>query len=69
MRKIGINMHSMTGLSDEEYIKKIKNLGFDCVFSSCYKDEASHVALAELLSKYGIEYETVHAPYKNINNM
>jgi len=69
MRKIGINMHSMTGLSDEEYIKKIKDLGFDCVFSSCYKDEASHVALAELLSKYGIEYETVHAPYKNINNM
>ena len=69
MRKIGINMHSMGGLTNEEYIKKIKALGFDSTFSSCYKEEKTHAELAELLAKYGIEYETVHAPYGHINDI
>ena len=62
-------MHAMAGLTDEEYISKIKELGFEATFSSCYDSIEAHVALADLLYKYGIDYETVHAPYKNINDI
>ncbi|MBE6609900.1 MAG: sugar phosphate isomerase/epimerase [Ruminococcaceae bacterium] len=68
MRKIGINLRAKSGLTDEEYIKTIKELGFDTVFSMVWGMEES-LKTAELLAKAGLTYDTLHSPYKKINDM
>jgi len=70
MRDIGINLHACKGFSDEEYIKIIKDLGFNATFSGVYAPE-KQVKISELCAKYGITYETIHAPfpYIGINGM
>lgn len=68
MRKIGINLHAIEGLSDEEYIKKIAALGFNSIFTEAY-DAERHVKIAEICKKYGIDYEFIHAPFYKINNI
>ena len=69
MRQIGINMHAIRGLSNEDYIKQVKELGFDAIFTGTSKDPAYHEKIGELLGKYGLIYETLHAPYNHINDM
>ena len=70
MRQIGINMHAVAGLTDAEYVKTIADLGFSATFTgSRFQDPAYHAALAELFAKYGVTYETLHAPFKHINDM
>jgi len=68
MRKLGINLHSVGGLTDEEYIKTIAQAGFKTCFSGLC-DIERHVALAETFAKYGVEYETVHSPFGHINDI
>jgi len=68
MRKIGINYEQMPGWEVEDYIKKSSELGFQTFFSSETTMEM-HVRIANALAKYGMEYETVHAPFKNINDI
>lgn len=68
MRKIGINLHSMKGFTDEEYLREIAELGFNAVFSGVL-DASRQAALADLCAKYSIEYETLHAPFGHINDM
>ena len=45
MRKIGINMMATRGLSAEDYVKTIKDLGFGAVFTgACSMENASKYA-------------------------
>ncbi len=68
MQKLGINLNAVNGLSYEEYIKTIKALGFTATFSDMALCDCPE-KIAELCAKYGIEYQTLHAPFKNCNNM
>ena len=69
MRKIGINLHAVEGLTDEQYIKTAADLGFLATFSGVY-DKQRQYDVAELCAKYGVAYETLHAPFgKGSNNM
>ena len=68
MRKIGINYEQMPGWDVEDYIKKCSELGFNTFFSSETTMEM-HSRIANALAKYNMEYETVHAPFKNINDI
>ncbi|MBR6767419.1 MAG: sugar phosphate isomerase/epimerase [Clostridia bacterium] len=68
MRKTGIIMHAVPGLSDEAYIGVIADLGFSCTFSGVFEKER-HEKIAELLAKRGMQYETLHAPFNGINDI
>ena len=68
MRKIGINLHAVVGLTDEEYIREMAAVGFSTMFSGVLEDNRQ-AAVGELCARYGVEYETVHAPFNTINNM
>lgn len=68
MRKIGINFKTVNGISDEEYIKTISQLGFNVTFTKMY-DLIEQTELAELFAKYGIVQETIHAPFHNLNEI
>ncbi len=68
MRKIGINLHAVKGLTDEEYLREIAALGFHAIFSGVLAPERQ-AAAAELCARYGIEYETLHAPFGHINDI
>jgi len=66
MRNIGINLHAIEGLSDEDYVKLISSLGFDATFTlyTAYTaDRKLALSHAELFAKYGLAWETIHAPY------
>ncbi|MBQ8814705.1 MAG: sugar phosphate isomerase/epimerase [Lachnospiraceae bacterium] len=68
MRKIGIHLHAKSGLKLEEYIRTIKELGFETVFSGVQAREEMWKN-AELLNKAGISYDTLHAPFGHINDI
>lgn len=68
MRKIGINLYARKGLTLAEYIDYIKNLGFDSVFAM-QRPTPVLVEAAELLAKAGMCFETVHAPFREANDI
>ena len=68
MKTLGINLHSIHGLSDDDYLREIAALGFKATFSGV-KDAARQAAIAESCAKYGITYETLHAPFSHINDL
>ena len=68
MRKLGINLHAVKGLTDEEYLREIAGLRFPSIFSGVRTPE-HQTAIAELCAKYGLEYETLHAPFGHINDI
>ncbi|MBQ8401343.1 MAG: sugar phosphate isomerase/epimerase [Clostridia bacterium] len=68
MREIGINLHAVKGLTDEEYIKAMASVGFTATFSGVLDAERQAEA-ARLGEKYGVRFETLHAPFNRINNM
>ena len=68
MRKIGINLHAVEGLTDEEYIKEMAAVGFSAMFSGVLEDDRQ-AEVGELCARYGVAYETIHAPFNTINNM
>lgn len=68
MRKIGINFQQFRELSDEDFVKKIAELGFGATF--CMLEPVKRQEeLANLFVKYNIECETLHAPFNHINDM
>ena len=69
MRSIGIIFQAMTGLSDEEYVRQIASLGFTATFTGAEKSDARQAELADLFAKYGVTYETLHAPFGHINDI
>lgn len=68
MRKIGINYEKMAGWTEEDYIRKASELGFQTFFSGARTME-KHARIANALAKYGMEYENIHGPFKHINDM
>ncbi|MBO5258445.1 MAG: sugar phosphate isomerase/epimerase [Clostridia bacterium] len=68
MRTIGINLHAAKGLTDEEYLREIASLGFGAIFSGVLPPERQ-TAVADLCARYGIIYETLHAPFGHINDI
>lgn len=68
MRKLGINLHAIKGLTDEDYLCEIAALGFSAIFSGVLSPERQ-TDVAELCAKYGLEYETLHAPFGHINDI
>jgi len=68
MRKTGINLHAVKGLTDEDYLREIAGLGFSAVFSGVTSPERQ-AAIGELCVRFGLEYETLHAPFGHINDI
>ena len=68
MRKLGIKLGSYKGIPADEQINYIKNAGFDSVFTG-FEGYEKNAIYAEKLAKAGLAYETIHAPFKGINNM
>lgn len=68
MRKLGMNYEPMQGITPENYVKKVQELGFQSFFTSTYEWKLQ-LQVAELIHKYGLEYETIHAPFIGINNI
>ncbi|MBQ7313006.1 MAG: hypothetical protein IJW81_05435, partial [Clostridia bacterium] len=68
MRTIGINLHAAKGLTDGEYLREIASLGFGTIFSGVLPPERQ-TAIADLCARYGIQYETLHAPFGHINDI
>lgn len=68
MRKIGINLYAISGLTEEEYIREAASLGFNTAFSGVRTPELQ-AKIGDLLVKYGMEYENLHAPFGHINDI
>lgn len=68
MRRIGINMNACNGLTDEEYVSLIAELGFTATFSKLLEEDRQ-AELAELLAARGVEYQSIHAPFSSINEI
>ncbi len=71
MRKIGMSLAAMILKSEKDtldVVQKMAEVGFTATFTGMQEIERQ-VEIANLLSKYGIEYETLHAPSANINDM
>ena len=68
MRKIGINLNAKQGMTEEAYLDKIVSLGFNAVFTGVPGAQRL-TEIGNALAKRGLDWETMHAPYKNINQM
>ncbi len=68
MRKLGINISCREKMDLNEYLGTVKALGFDNTFSTTRPIETMY-AFADAVAKAGMTYETVHAPFKNINDI
>jgi len=71
MRKIGMNIRASLLRSDEDcarYMQAMAENGFTATFTGMV-ELPRQVEIANMLSRYGIEYETLHAPSAGINNM
>ena len=69
-RKLGVISDCMKGESEINALRKIKDYGFDCFFSSEKQFGVEYVAaLKNEAEKVGIEYEFIHGPFAGINDM
>jgi len=68
MYTLGINLHAVKGLSDDDYLREIAGLGFSATFCGV-KDADRQAAIADSCAKYGIVCETLHAPFSHINDI
>lgn len=66
MRKIGINLYARSDIAMEEYVRVVKELGFDSVFCVVRTPEIMYET-TELLAKVGLSYDTLHAPFRGMN--
>ena len=70
MRKIGINFSKQGfDLSDEALMHLLRDVGFDSFFCGWNPDDAATEALCELAAKCGMQYESVHAPFRGISHI
>lgn len=68
-RKLGIIASCcMPAMGELEALPEIKAAGFDCFFTGLYKRE-DIAALRKRADEVGLEFETIHAPFANINAM
>lgn len=68
MRKIGISLINSLHLANAEFAKAISEVGFEATFSEM-QDAARHDDFANQLSKHGISFENLHAPFGHINDI
>lgn len=67
-RKLGIFANCLSGVSVVDALEKIKAAGFESFFTAEYKaDDVS--AIRKRADELGLEYEFIHAPFKDINTM
>lgn len=68
MRKLGLAIQALKGMATEQYVKTISELGFQVTFTGMC-EEKQQEEYANLIAKYGLEYETIHAPFGHINDI
>ena len=69
MRQIGINLHAKRGLDTVAYAKRVKELGFDTIFTGVANSDEGQLALADAFAANGLIYENLHAPFGHINDI
>lgn len=71
MRKIGLCLHpDGTMEAADRHLYFMKQYGFDSTFTGCeLLSEADQAAITELIAKYGIAYESIHAPFEHVNSI
>ena len=69
-RKLGVIADCIHSQSEKENLKRIKDHGFECFFSSEKEFSVQYVAdLKNEAVKLGLDYEFIHGPFANINDM
>ena len=68
MRKLGVNYSAKWGTPFAEFLKLIKDIGFECFFTGVPKAE-NIPAMAQAAAELGLEWETMHAPFGHINDI
>lgn len=68
MRQIAINLHAKRSLDTASYIQKMRELRFDALMTETLP-MGELTQIAELLSKNGLRYEMIHAPFQSINDI
>ncbi len=67
-RKLGINVGCIGGMPILDQLDLVHNTGFETFFTG-NQDADTITALKEKADQYGMIFETIHAPFKGINNM
>ena len=67
-RKLGINVGCIGGMPILDQLDLVHNTGFETFFTG-NQDADTVAALKEKADQYGMIFETIHAPFKGINNM
>ena len=68
MRKLGVNYSAKWGVPFAEFLKIIKDIGYDCFFTGVPKAE-NIAPMAQAAAELGLEWETMHAPFGHINDI
>lgn len=68
MRQIAVNLHAKRGLDTKTYIEKMREVGFNALFTET-PDERELDVIANALAANGMEYTLMHAPFDHINDM
>lgn len=68
MRKIGVNLIRFPEMSDEDILRASAEAGFGAIFTGMMEEERQ-LRCAELMARFGLEYETIHAPFDGINSI
>lgn len=68
MRKIGINLLALPGMTDADFLRAASEMGFGAIFTGMM-DESRQLECAAEMACCGLEYETIHAPFSHINDI
>ena len=68
MFKLGVNYTTSSGLNCADNFRLFSDIGFESVFSG-FADIKTVEEIAENAHKNNIAYESIHAPFKNINDI
>ena len=67
-RKLGINVGCIAGMPQIEQLDLIRAAGFETFFTGC-QDQRTIEALMDKAVGFGMQFETIHAPFSGINYM
>ena len=67
-RQLGINVGCIAGMPQPEQLDLIHKTGFETFFTGCQTDTVIGT-LKEKADALGMTFETIHAPFRGINNM
>lgn len=67
MRPYGMNVAIRN--THEEYVCRMKELGFSAAHTSSLTDPREQARIAELFAKHGLFYEFLHSPFSHINDI